>query len=206
MIHQIHCDVNSVYQTSGGCFSDSVFNLPDVFKAFVQTSQLISNCGPNPSAKVIAPYNTNAVGYVSCPNSAIISFAGNFDGACVNINTPPVGTPVEHNKCYSTTRSSGSSPFIGTNPNLVLPPGTISSLSTTFSLQGSTNCRNTCLKIYPRCARPTGQPSMQPSRQPSSKYLQIMNSFYLYNLISMCISLQVNHPINRPNSYRQHLR
>ena len=100
--------LNSVYQNGAGCLNDNVFNLPDVFKAFVQTSQLISNCGTNPSAKIIAPYNTNAVGYVTCPNSAVISFAGNFDGACVNINTPPVGTPVEHNKCYSTKRSYGS--------------------------------------------------------------------------------------------------
>ena len=149
--------MNSVYQNQVGCSTDSIFTLPDVFKAFVQ----ISNCV---SANVIAPYNTNAVGYVTCPNLASISFAGNFDGACVNSNKlAPIGSSVEHNKCYSTKRSSGSSPFIGTNPNLVLPPGTISSLSTTFSLKGSTNCRNTCLMIYPRCARPTGQPSMQPS-------------------------------------------
>ena len=161
--------LNSVYQNQNGCLIDSVFNLPDVFKAFVQTDKLVSYCGSKSTAQAIAPYNTNAIGQVTCPNSAVIAFAGNFDGACVITNGGTVGTPVEHNKCYSTKRSnSGSSPIIGTNANLVLPTGTLPSLSTTFSLKGS-NCRNTCLKIYPRCARPTGQPSMQPSMQPSSK-------------------------------------
>ena len=151
--------------------TDSVFNLPDVFKAFVQTPQLTNYCGSKSTAQAIAPYNTNAIGQVTCPNSAVFAFASNFDGACVISNGGTVGSAVEHNKCYSTQRSnSGSNLIIGTNANLVLPPATLPSLSATFSLTGSANCRNTCLKIYPRCSRPTGQPSMQPSSKSWYKF------------------------------------
>ena len=144
---------------------DSVFNLPDVFKAFVQTTPLVSYCASKSStAQAIAPYNTNAIGQVTCPNSAVFAFAGNFDGACVVSSSTSVGTAVEHNKCYGPTKfATTTSPIIGKNAYLPINPGTLPSLSNTFSLTGATSCRNTCLKIYPTCARPTGQPSMQPS-------------------------------------------
>ena len=164
------CLPHSVYQQQGGCLVDSVFNLPDAFKAFVQTAPLVSYCSSKTStAQAIAPYNTNAVGQLTCPNTVVFAFASNFDGACVISTGATVGTPVEHNKCYSTARISGTSSIIGTNVNLVLPSGTLPSLSSSFSLKSSTSCRSTCLKIYPRCSRPTGQPSMQPSTRPSSK-------------------------------------
>ena len=157
-----------MFQYPGGCLIDSVFNLPDVFKAFVQTSPLVSYCASKSSAaQAIAPYNTNAIGQVTCPNSAMFAFAGNFDGACV-VAATGVGSTVEHNKCYGPS-SSGKSLAIAGNANLQLNPGTLPSLTKTFALTSPTNCRSTCLKIYPRCARPTGQPSMQPSMHPSGK-------------------------------------
>ena len=156
--------LDSVYQYPGGCLVDSVFNLPDVFKAFVQTTPLVSYCASKTSAaQAIAPYNTNAIGQVTCPNSAVFAFAGNFDGACV-VTAAGVGSTVEHNKCYGPSKfTTTTSPIIGTNAYLPVNPSTLPSLSNTFSLAGATNCRNTCLKIYPSCARPTGQPTMQPS-------------------------------------------
>ena len=161
--------VESIYQSSSGCTGgNSIFQLPDTFKAFVQTPLLMSYCSSKTTmAQAIAPYNTNAVGQVTCLNSGtMFAFASNFDGACV-VTTPGIGSIVQNNKCYGpSTLIGGVSPTIAGNANLKVTLGTLPSLSKSFSLVG-TNCRSTCMKIYPRCARPTGQPSTVPTMQPT---------------------------------------
>ena len=162
--------MHSVYQSVAGCNADTIFQLPDTFKAFVQTPLLTSYCASkSTTAQAIAPYNTKAIGQITCPNTAMFAFAGNFDGACV-VSTSGVGSTVVHNQCYGPS-SAGASLTMAGNANLQVNAGTLPSLSKTFSLASSTNCRNACLKIYPRCARPTGQPSMQPIMRPSGKKL-----------------------------------
>ena len=111
--------VESVYQSSVGCAADSIFQLPDNWKAFLQTPLLTSHCASVSSTslmkRAIAPYNTNAIGQMTCPSTgAIIAFAGNFDGACVVPVAINQTSMIKYNKCYgpSTVVGGGVSPSI----------------------------------------------------------------------------------------------
>ena len=155
----------SVYSTQG-CNADKIFQLPDTFKAFIQTDLLTSYCSSkgytdNSFAQIIAPYNTNAIGQITCPNTVQFAFSSKFDGACVVGSN--VGTTAVRDACYGPYKGGTPNPIAG-NANIQLTPGTTPVFSSTFSLKGS-NCRNTCMKIYPQCSRPTGQPTSQPSSE-----------------------------------------
>ena len=115
--------VESVYQSSVGCAADSIFQLPDSWKAFLQTPIMTSYCSIASSTssststvqRAIAPYNTNAVGQMKCQmTGAIMAFAGNFDGACVVPRAINKTSIVTYNKCYGSSAvvGGGVSPMI----------------------------------------------------------------------------------------------